>query len=99
MEKPIYQHLTEVTHEYSDTEPVLFILQGNILYLEMGNLGPILCFGVPHRGWPGFVFWYIVYCTVPYHWHLFSQWLTATNKCKIPEFFITSISHLLSLSF
>jgi hypothetical protein len=40
MEKPIYQHLTEVTHECSDTKPVLFILQENILYLEMGTLGP-----------------------------------------------------------
>ena len=40
MEKAIYQHLTEVTHECSDTEPVMFILQGNILYLEMGTLDP-----------------------------------------------------------
>jgi hypothetical protein len=40
MEKPIYQHLTEVTNACSDTEPAMFILQGNKLYLEMGTLGP-----------------------------------------------------------
>jgi hypothetical protein len=28
-----------------------------------------------------------------------AQWLTATNKCKIPEFFIISTSQLFSLSF
>jgi hypothetical protein len=40
MEKPIYQHLTEVTNESSDTEPAMFILQGNILYLELETHGP-----------------------------------------------------------
>jgi hypothetical protein len=35
MEKPIYQHLTEVINECSDTEPVMFILQENKLYLEL----------------------------------------------------------------
>jgi hypothetical protein len=58
-----------------------------------------LYFGVQHGEWPRFAIWCVVYCTVPYDWYLFSQWLTATHKCKIPEFFITSTSHLFSLSF
>ena len=41
-EKPIYQHLTEVTNECSDTEPVMFILQGNILYLELETIVPFV---------------------------------------------------------
>jgi hypothetical protein len=44
MEKPIYQHLKEVTNECSDTEPVMFILQGNRLYLELEPLGPLFMF-------------------------------------------------------
>ena len=99
MEKVIYQHLTEVTHECSDTEPVLFILQGNILYLEIGTLGPFVVLRSSTSRVASFCYLCVVYCTVPYHWYLFSQWLTATNKCKIPEFFITSTNHLFSLSF
>jgi hypothetical protein len=71
----------------------------NRLYLELETLAPFLCFGVPYRGWPRFIIWCVVYCTVPYHWYCFPQWVTATNKCKIHEFFITSTSHLFSLSF
>jgi hypothetical protein len=38
----IYQHLTEVTNECSDTEPVMFILQENRLYLELETIGPLV---------------------------------------------------------
>jgi hypothetical protein len=72
-EKPINQHLTDVTNECSDTEPVMFILQEHRLYLELETLGPFLCFGVPYRGWPRFIIWCVVYCTVPYHWYCFPQ--------------------------
>jgi hypothetical protein len=44
MEKPIYQHLTEVINECSDTEPVMFILQENKLYLELETFGPFFMF-------------------------------------------------------
>jgi hypothetical protein len=40
----MYQHLTEVTNECSDTEPVMCILQENILYLELEILGPFFMF-------------------------------------------------------
>jgi hypothetical protein len=41
-EKPINQHLTDVTNECSDTEPVMFILQEHRLYLELEILGPFV---------------------------------------------------------
>ena len=42
--------LTEVTNECSDTEPVMFILQGNRLYLELETLGPFFYASEFHIG-------------------------------------------------
>jgi hypothetical protein len=68
--------LTEVTHECSDTEPVMFILQGNILYLEMGNLGPIFVLrsSASRVAWFCFLVYCLLHCSLFKDISLYALW-------------------------